>query len=795
MEIRSREELPEQKRRAQATLHFRSTKKLFQLPQKGLPSNSKTRQQHAEEIVLVLDLLRVLELQSFVFLNATKPKAQETWPPARKSKSKPSSLREELPQRLLLLEELYQSMEAAISLLRIRHEICTFSTVAAAVESSTQRRFLRSHLAQMKHILPDALQVEEYLSWDAESQSSRRDLRVTLHPISKEETTSVHRHRSPKKKLSDMVVRRKEFSRRLLDFFRKHKETDVDVPQASMLGGVTAACERELPEPLPAHVEHVQKQDEACTSLEDKVILNDCEETLDADECEGAPLPIAFNLNQLKKYPRSPTKIPQQQQFPSVPLHDSMKHLPPVFKPHFSAKRQSGVVNSDSSKAGENNARISGGVEATPQFSVMDCKLATPDRARLDSSKEATLVAVSDAFLSQIKTPANVLSSVTAKPCGNASRALLFNSPAGESIRRPEVSPCVDGVRTPKRIKLTCAHNKARPSEQATPPTVSRVFSSPSNTPANDLSSGTKKSRGNVSNFLPFNSPIQKNKAVVSPLQEDGMQTPKCEKLVQGIAKFGSSEQRTPHAVSDAFRSPIQTPVSELSSVAKKPSGKMSRVLGNVSRALPFNSPTGKRKQGPDYSSHEDRTMQTANCVKLTELQPVNFIQDKFQTSHLEKVHLADGSCATNFVDLTSLDGADKLSASDVEILKCLPQDLLNDVQAKEKKQLQDLQSGVAEKRRRQQLVAGLPKLFNMVRLIFQSGNRSVFTCKDLTKMVLSSHPDITDQGEIMEQLQLLVELAPEWISVDHSSNGDSLYRINKNADMRAVSRALVGAN
>ncbi|MCO5601772.1 hypothetical protein L7F22_055897 [Adiantum nelumboides] len=774
MELRSREQLPEQKRHAQATLHFRSTKKILQLQQKGLPSNSKTRQQ----------------------LEETKPKAQETWPPAHKSKSKPSSLKEELPQKLLLLEELYQSMEAAINLLRIRHKICTFSTVAAAVESSTQRRFLRSHLAQMKHILPDALQVEEYLSWDAESQSSRRDLRVTLHPISKKETTSVHNHRSPKKKLPDMIVRRKEFRRRLLDFFRQHKETDVDVPQASMLSEVTAPCERELPEPLPAHVEHVQKQDEACTSLDDKVMLNDCDETLDADECEGAPLPIAFNLNQLKKYPRSPTKIPQQQRYPSVPLHDSMKHLPPVFKPHFSAKRQLGVVNSDSSKAGENNVRISGGVKATPHFSVMNCKLATPDRARLDSPKEATLVAVSDAFLSEVKTPANVLSSVTAKPCGNASRALLFNSPTGKSIRRPEGSPCVDGVRTPKRMKLTCAHDKARPSEKATPPTVSRAFSSPSNTPpANDLSSVTNKSSGNVSKFLQFNSPIGKNKALVPPLQEDGMETPKYEKLVQGIAKFGSSVHKTPYAVPDAFHSPIQTPVSELSSVAKKPSGKMSRVLGNVSRALPFNSPIGKRKQGPDYSSHEDRTMQTANCVKLTELQPVNFIQDKFQTSNLEKVHLADGSCATNFVDLTSSDGTDKLSASDVEILKCLPQELLNDVQAKERKQVQDLQSGVAEKRRRQQLVAGLPKLFNMVRLIFQSGNRSVFTCKDLTKMVLSSHPDITDQGEIMEQLQLLVELAPEWISVDCSSNGDSLYRINKNADMRAVSRALVGAN
>ena len=46
-------------------------------------------------------------------------------------------------------------------------------------------------------------------------------------------------------------------------------------------------------------------------------------------------------------------------------------------------------------------------------------------------------------------------------------------------------------------------------------------------------------------------------------------------------------------------------------------------------------------------------------------------------------------------------------------------------------------------------MIAGLPRLFNAVRLIFQSANRTVFTCKDLTRMVVSAHPDIIDQGRV----------------------------------------------
>ncbi|KAI5067241.1 hypothetical protein GOP47_0017769 [Adiantum capillus-veneris] len=781
MELRSREELPQQKRQAQGTLNFRSTKKRLQLQQKSIPNDSKMRQLPTE----------------------TKQSAQETWPPVHNNKLKTNTLKKELPKKLLLLEELYHSMEASISLLRIRRQICTFSTIAAAIESSTHRRFLRSHLAQIKYILPDALQVEEYVSWDAESQCSRRDLRVSLHPISKEGSASMQRCRSPQKS-TEMVIRRREFRRRLLDFFRKNKEIDVDVPQASMFEGVAAACNdecvKELPEQSSAHVEDLKEVDEGDTLSheKEKVLQSNCDETLDADECDHTPLPIGFNLNQLKKYPRSPSEIRHHQQVPPAPFHGTMSHLPPLFKPHFSAKRQPGVVEGDSGKAIENAGIFSDSVEITQRFSIIKCKHTASDKARLGSAEDAapieevTPLAVSDASLSPMNTPAIVSSSLTKKSTGNVRKVLQFTSPIGKNRGGPEFSLHEDEMlQTPKRVKRTCAHDKAR-TEQIAPLAVSDAFLSPSKSPAEDLPSFMKKSIGNVSGVLPFNSPSIRPEY---PSLEDGMHTPNCGRLTiaHGTARLDSTELATPLAVSDAFRSPIQTPASQLPSLMKKSTGKTTRVLGNVSRVLPFNSPIGKKIEGPGNLCLEDRS-HSSSCEKLTELQPVSIFKDLTLAKNSENALLADGSCAANFVELTTLDGADKLSASDVEILKCLPQELLNDLQAKERKQLEDIQSGIDKKRRRQQMIAGLPKLFNNVRLVFQSGNRTVLTRKDLTKMVLSSHPDITDQGEVMEQLQLLVELAPAWISVNLSSTGDSLYRINKNADMRAVSKALVEA-
>lgn len=86
--------------------------------------------------------------------------------------------------------------------------------------------------------------------------------------------------------------------------------------------------------------------------------------------------------------------------------------------------------------------------------------------------------------------------------------------------------------------------------------------------------------------------------------------------------------------------------------------------------------------------------------------------------------------------------------------------------------------SDVLALRRYRQMKAGLPHLFDQLRMIFQSSNKSVFPYKELLSKLVSSNTEMTDQTEVEERLKLLMGLAPEWISAKPSLTGDTLYRL-----------------
>ncbi|KAE8685362.1 hypothetical protein F3Y22_tig00111099pilonHSYRG00251 [Hibiscus syriacus] len=77
--------------------------------------------------------------------------------------------------------------------------------------------------------------------------------------------------------------------------------------------------------------------------------------------------------------------------------------------------------------------------------------------------------------------------------------------------------------------------------------------------------------------------------------------------------------------------------------------------------------------------------------------------------------------------------------------------------------------------KRLQQSIACLPKFFNMIHYLFQSIKRSVIAKEELMHKIITGHCDTADRGEIEEQLKLLLELAPEWISENTASSGDLL--------------------
>ncbi|KAF8653127.1 hypothetical protein HU200_062571 [Digitaria exilis] len=75
----------------------------------------------------------------------------------------------------------------------------------------------------------------------------------------------------------------------------------------------------------------------------------------------------------------------------------------------------------------------------------------------------------------------------------------------------------------------------------------------------------------------------------------------------------------------------------------------------------------------------------------------------------------------------------------------------------------------------RQKLIASLPSTFDVIFLIYQSRQRSVMTKQELIHKIVASSPKIVDRSEIEEQLTLLKEFVPDWISEKTARSGDVL--------------------
>ncbi|EEF30014.1 CDT1-like protein a, chloroplastic [Ricinus communis] len=125
-------------------------------------------------------------------------------------------------------------------------------------------------------------------------------------------------------------------------------------------------------------------------------------------------------------------------------------------------------------------------------------------------------------------------------------------------------------------------------------------------------------------------------------------------------------------------------------------------------------------------------------------------------------------------------DSGDASGDDDGDILKILPESLLQSIREKERKAQEERDPAISQAKRRRQMIACLPKLFNLMHFFFQSINRSVLTKEELMHKIIAGHSDIVDRREVEEQLDLLLELVPEWISKKLATSGDSLFCINK---------------
>ncbi|CAN6244735.1 unnamed protein product [Urochloa humidicola] len=149
--------------------------------------------------------------------------------------------------------------------------------------------------------------------------------------------------------------------------------------------------------------------------------------------------------------------------------------------------------------------------------------------------------------------------------------------------------------------------------------------------------------------------------------------------------------------------------------------------------------------------------------------------------------------------DGSSMDGENQNAAtsavdSDDELLSFLPQSLLQSVKQKEQRAMEEKETGFADQVKRQKLITSLPSIFDIIFLIYQSRERSVMTKQELIHKIVASSPKIVDRSEVEQQLTLLKELVPEWISEKTAWSGDVLCCVDATLSQADIRQRLYAA-
>ncbi|XP_056170927.1 CDT1-like protein a, chloroplastic isoform X1 [Syzygium oleosum] len=121
--------------------------------------------------------------------------------------------------------ELFDRMTCSLRLLRLCKKSPTFWNVSAQVEVLAKRKFLYSHLAQIKYLLPEVIQLEKLLIYDKKTSCMRPDMKITVQL----DAIEICREQS------GFVALRELFKLRLVDYFTDHPEASV-VPEAMLPG-------------------------------------------------------------------------------------------------------------------------------------------------------------------------------------------------------------------------------------------------------------------------------------------------------------------------------------------------------------------------------------------------------------------------------------------------------------------------------------------------------------------------------------------------------------------------------
>ncbi|KAF5895554.1 DNA replication factor Cdt1 [Clarias magur] len=118
--------------------------------------------------------------------------------------------------------------------------------------------------------------------------------------------------------------------------------------------------------------------------------------------------------------------------------------------------------------------------------------------------------------------------------------------------------------------------------------------------------------------------------------------------------------------------------------------------------------------------------------------------------------------------------------------LKGVSQSLLERIRAKEAQKLQAAMTRNPEQEERLGMMSRLPEMARILRNVFVAEKKPALIMELACNRMIASYRSSLSAGEMEKHLRLLVELAPEWITL-HPIRKDFYLKLNKNTNMNLV--------
>jgi len=176
----------------------------------------------------------------------------------------------------------------------------------------------------------------------------------------------------------------------------------------------------------------------------------------------------------------------------------------------------------------------------------------------------------------------------------------------------------------------------------------------------------------------------------------------------------------------------------------------------------------------------------------MTPRKDASSMQEENQSTRTAKLFMTPRKDSSSMQEENQSTSTSTIDADD-ELLSFLPKSFLQSVKQKENRALEEKETGFADKVQRQKLISSLPRTFDVIFLIYQSRQRTVLAKQELIDKIIDCSPNIVDKGEIEEQLRLLQEFVPEWISEKTGQSGDVLCCVDTALSQSEIRQRLNG--